>query len=512
MKHQRRRDCDKKPDVSERVRYTDNTDSNNKRDASSSDVAEYIDPDKGTGTDKDAGKGKDTGADKDQVSISKKQVTTNDDDYDIDSEYGLLLDYMDYEDSVDGEKRGPPDVVEGFFIGKILGGIIKPAFKYISAGFKVIGDWIKKLPIIGFFGNLVLLGAQIFELCSELGSNPFMTILKILMLIGGCFLSMAAILLYILLSLGPAQLVGIIFAFMATWVICMGGTLLLGAYILFMTLLFAILWVLNLFTNGALTFLLRCENSPDAWYSQPGYAFANKFRRMFLCFQPCSPCWKRSSGIMCKKLQRSFPAFCPQQQIFGLYQKSKEHENSDPALFNKHIPDPSFYKAKLAEREALILDSLRQKKQFLGGCHSGLQRYNYLTKHICANVETVDGLLGAHPAEPNGTATSTETLKSACRQVYCDYAVSVNRLNQPEATRIATPPCQWCNATKKIDLQASASSVRASEIFMTCLLLLMIGLIMLFVLFSLCQYSSKMPVNFHARSRDQREAYECVCP
>ena len=391
------------------------------------------------------------------------------------------------DDGVEVNEDG--DVVEGFIIGKIFKIIFKPIFGFITSGFGFIGKFV--MPIISFFLNIAMMAILIGKLAANFVKNPFMTIFKIIMLIGGIMLSIALLLGYIILMLGIAQGIGAVLSYFAATIICSVQTLLLLILWLIATLVFIVIWILNILTGGMLTFLMRCENQPDAWYTQPGYGQGNEYKRFFLCFMPCSSGWKRIFGGVCRKQQKSCPGFCPQQNIYGYFADLQSRARIQPYVFDEHLPDTRFYNMRLDEKQTVILKTLSEKKSFLGSCSSKLSDFDFMNKHICTNLNNLDDKIY--------TEEHKSRMRAMCRQVFCDFKVSLESGGKPLATEHINSGCTWCKDIAEPPQNESFLGDDAAKEFLVCLLMLIIGTVSCFLILTVHGYMD-IPIHTHRLS------------
>jgi hypothetical protein len=393
---------------------------------------------------------------------------------------------------------------------KKFGQMIKNAFKKFGKmfvdGFKKVGKALGKffLPFIKFFIYIGLTAYLIGMFFKDFVTNPFVTLLKILMLIGSIVFAIALLLIYILLSIGPALLMGYIFSVVGALLLCFLEFLLYLAIVVLSFVVFTVIWILDMLTGGVLTFLLRCENHPDAWYRQPGFERGNAFKRVLLCFAPCASGWRRTSiGGFCVKQVKSCPAYCPQQQIFGFYSDLAERGKSGggPYIYDRFLPDMQFYGKDVNKKRDAILKTYKDKNVFLGQCLRNMKDYNFVTRHVCSNVDVITESVLLHSGQVNSSqqnllidAAYAEEVKSKlralCKQSFCNFDFKLGPDGKPLSyRRDMSGSEQWCNWMKPDggDGMETVTDDALGE-FLICLMLLIIGTVACFLIITVQGY------------------------
>lgn len=171
-----------------------------------------------------------------------------------------------------------------------------------------------------------------------------------------------------------------------------------------------ILWLLDLVTFGAIRYLTRCEETPDAWYKRGNFVYDNITRAIFLCQYPCAMRFKPSTygGMVCVKTQPSETPYCPQSNIYRLY---KGEGIVKPALMNEFTPDLDFWSKSASERQDAIAAFFQKRQTFLGDCCKKMAPYQGVLTNICANWDTI-------PLQDD-TPQNRQLLKNLCCQSFC---------------------------------------------------------------------------------------------
>ena len=373
---------------------------------------------------------------------------------------------------------------------------LKWAFWHVIDGLKGVWFWVKDKilkiapwilnifsDILQFFKNLFLAGKFIALTAAEIIENPFQGILKIMLLLAGIALGIALFLIYIVLSMGPAIIIGFVYAWVAAVAIAIIETVLYVLVSWIATFSFVIVWIFNVILQGGLTFLLRCENDADSWFTRPGFAQRNGFKRFIFCFRPCSAGWLRKSGVFCVNQQQSCPVYCPQQQIYGFFNDPKQRAKLQPYIFDRHIPDSSFNTTSAMNKRGVLLKTLATKKEFLGQCSQGMASFDFINRHVCSNVNVLD------PAKFDDETKAK--MRSLCKQAYCDYAIEKAANGAPVARLAGVNPYTWCSA---LGDGGPGNQVRGADDpikeFLICIYLLIMGTVISFVTMTLKNYMS----------------------
>lgn len=357
-----------------------------------------------------------------------------------------------------------------------LGNVLKSVFsKFANAIVKFFR------PLAQFFINIGLLAVSIGGFMIEFVRNPFLALFKLILMIWSLIWSIVWLVIYVVLSLGPAQLVGQVFGVLAGTLLCIWAMVL---YILLSIVSFAfftVLWILNIVLGGILTPMLRCENTPDSWYKRSGFERGNVYTRLFLCFTPCSKGWRRIFGGLCVNPTNSCPSFCPQQQIFGYVTDDALTRTFTtgmrPYVFDKFVPDLTFYGKDLDERRQSMLAAAKEKRRFLGKCIHGMRDYDFVTRHICANIHNLDG--------KDFNDETKSKLRTLCRQAFCEYDVKIEYNGEPVAAfrpgAAAGAQTGWCGALTEADGRPPPLDESVMREFLLCLMMIIIGLLACFL-------------------------------
>jgi hypothetical protein len=190
-------------------------------------------------------------------------------------------------------------------------------------------------------------------------------------------------------------------------------------YVTFMLALFAglaaisiVLWIADLLTFGLVRWLTRTENSLDAWYSRPNFAFGNVAARFFIAQLPCRNRFKPdASGFICERQKAEEPSFCPQAQIYRLYSKVYEKAiGHGPDIYDDFKSSIAFRAMEKEDREQAVRTFFRSKQAFLTTCKTATAPYDTYGKAICANIDKTEI---AEPADK-------KLLTRLCHQAHCE--------------------------------------------------------------------------------------------
>ena len=304
---------------------------------------------------------------------------------------------VDAEGNPRSEDARVDDVVESFIS---LGGIVK-ALSSIAAFFKNIGS----------------IGEALAKLFMNFPTDPLGSILGLISIIIGMILGLILMLIWIMLTIG---LLPLLLAFWWMWFSTITLGVLYTVWLVFLALLLAIpyfgLWLIDMPTNGFITRLMHCENSPGQWHSRNRLSDDNAYIRYFpFCTGPCGSRYTVSwSGCCCDRLPDYMPDLCPQQQIYNIATSGPLSGLGDllggPVAIAKYSPDGKFYNKSVAQKRKVLIGVLKKKVAWYQRCYDTLEDKDYLNKHLCAVFDKL-GL----------TKTALTKLAVVCSECYCNY-------------------------------------------------------------------------------------------
>jgi hypothetical protein len=285
-----------------------------------------------------------------------------------------------YKDGEVKEEKKKPQVVEHF-------GFLK--------GLLSVGE---------FFGAIMKVALGL----ATLFIDPIGTITWLIKVIIGLLLTIVLIIVYTILSIPPFNFIFFgLYIFLFIIVMGVVRTLFFTLIFVWIGLASVILWVLDL-PGGYISKIMRCENLPSMWYERSNLLYGNKYNRILLCQYPCNNRFTPAFGGMgCMGKGRLDPDFCPQAQVFRIYNGLKPNS---PYIMDKYIPDLNFARLKKEGRKAVIVNHFKKKQKFLERCYDANTPYDGLVKTICANCDVV----------PLENEKDRKKLKHLCKQIYCD--------------------------------------------------------------------------------------------
>jgi hypothetical protein len=370
-------------------------------------------------------------------------------------------------------------IMEGF---KIITDAIGMAFQFVidlvaGAGLDWLTDFVTF--ILALFKNVFLVGMFIAKFATELISNPFKAIFSLLKLIFGVVFGVAMFILWIVLELtfvakGIGYLFAVIAAFCVSWVLMM---VYIAIWILW-SIIFVILWALNVILGGLLTRFMRCENDPDNWYKGAGFASDNVWRKFLLCFSPCAGGWKKLAGVLCVKDNNSAPHFCPQQEIYGFY-RDVERTKNKKYVYDMYVPDARFRYFDEEKKKEIIVETLHHKKKYIGTCNRNMAHWDFAPKTICANLQNMSDM----------SAENKVKLSELCKQAYCDYDIEDAENGDPVAVFTGKSDIKWCKLLRLPSLEKVPVDEEVVNEFLSCILLLIVGLVVSFVVITMKGYN-----------------------
>jgi hypothetical protein len=268
--------------------------------------------------------------------------------------------------------------------------------------------FLKGLMSIGqFFLNILKVAVKIAELVTK----PFEMLLFIIKMVIGIAIGLVLIIIYTILTIPPfVWIIYGIYFFVFKMVL-----LAVMSYFYFMlfigfAIVSGILWVLDLILGGFTTQSIisrsmRCENSPDVWYTRANIINDNIYTRALFCQSPCAERFS-PSGLVCTRTDSVQPSYCPQAQVYRIYKGLKI---SNPYSMGEFKPSLNFYTKTKELKELEVQNYFIKRQDFLQKCSKSNDEYDYLIKTICANSEYVK--------LPN--EDDRAKLKGLCKQIYC---------------------------------------------------------------------------------------------
>ena len=322
---------------------------------------------------------------------------------------------------------GSSSTGENFFggaIGAAIGGAIgnsvdadgKPRRPDIEEGFGLaaIGDALSSIG--NFFINIGQMASALGNLFTQFPNDPFGSIIGLFTIVLGIQFGLIFLLLYILLTV-----TGIFFVALFAWVTVytMGAGLIYTWYLVLLTVMVAIpyfgLWLIDMPTGGLVVRMMRCEAKLDAWFAQPGYAEDNGFAHFLpFCMRPCPERYVPSVGGTCCSARKPYmPDYCPQQQVFRILRAGKLPSDRGPAAFIKYTPVPGFASMPYPQKRLAIIAAYKDKVEWYQTCYASLTGHDYLTRHVCDNVDLLGDAVDAE---------GVLAMSAVCHDCFCEYA------------------------------------------------------------------------------------------
>jgi hypothetical protein len=161
---------------------------------------------------------------------------------------------------------------------------------------------------------------------------------------------------------------------------------------LIMAIFYLFIWLLDMVTGGLFLKIMRCENLPNKWYTQPGYFLNNKYVRGFMCNFTCSTRYQPSdNGMWCDRLPIGRPSFCPQQILYNAVQTVINDipspiitgTTSDRKLMYKFIIPASYYGLDEIGKKTKIVTFLKNKRNYLNRCYKYNKEFSTFALASC---------------------------------------------------------------------------------------------------------------------------------
>ena len=284
-----------------------------------------------------------------------------------------------------------------------------------------LGDLFSLVGAIGnLMGNIGTIVNTFAGIIMSFVRNPFMALIQFLVLTLSVMITIPLVILYFIcdvLMLGWA-FSAVYGAILATWW-CVAYTLFLIITVILVAIPYFFLWLLDIMTGGMVSRLMRCENSPNGWYADPGFVEHNEYSSAPMsCWGPCAQRYKQTYGGTCCGARSGFmPDFCPQQQIYRIYEKGAiPSSDPGPVAFVNYTPQPGFNAMTMLQKKGSIETAYMEKIGWYQTCYDGMNKQDYLTRHICDNVDVLFPY--EHPSPPPQVNV---TLSTVCKEIFCDY-------------------------------------------------------------------------------------------
>ena len=376
-------------------------------------------------------------------------------------------------------------------------------------GYQSSPDVVETVSITGALGaitnfilNIKFVGIAIARFGKQFPKDPFGSIIGILSLILGVILGLIFMLLYLFLTFtGAFWLLLCVWGIIITFVTAILYTIYQFIMSILMAIPYFVLWLIDMTTGGLVSRMLRCENLPDDWVDLPNYADSNTWQRTaFMCFKPCGARFT-PVGCMCKRRKFYLPDYCPQQQIYRAFVgkgiKGGLARFDAPYVFEKYSPMAGFGRIGLQKKQKMIISAYRDKMAWYQKCYASLEDYDYVNRHVCRNVDLVEGLMDSERRK----------LTTLCRESYCDYRPTHGKIGGIKSGIKATMTGEeearagvMCGAlygkkrpgTDKADDNNSSLSGPGTSLMRRVLLMLMLVLASLAMFYSMLQAAKQM--------------------
>lgn len=332
------------------------------------------------------------------------------------------------------------NLFEDFYTDALDGDVVEH-FGFLK-GLLSIGDFF--MSILGVAKGL-----------AKLITNPF----AIIMMIIGFILAAVLMVAYILLTAIFAH----VWCFAFLWAVAtvlmpaVFFTLLYVILIIPLTVVYTVLWIIDMATGGLVMLLMRCENLPTGWYKYATYAYGNRYERaMLACTLRCAsryrPLLVPFLGL-CQRLSANEPSFCPQAVAYRMY---RGEPVQDPSAFEDYVATPNTALMDDGSRRSYLQSTFLNKRRHLNVCDDSINDdYMGMGKKGDYNYYHVVGAAcrhGAHSKFVAGKPEREQALTEACRVTYCD-----------PISPAAKPDMCMCGAPKPVPRVGGAGSAQEAS-------------------------------------------------
>jgi len=270
------------------------------------------------------------------------------------------------------------------------------------------------MSIASFFKSLVDVALAIAMLFANFPLDPLGTIFGLLSIIIGIIVSILLILVYMLLTFTLVAYIVILYLSIWWSLLVPWWVFLWYSLMTFLTsIAFFILWLIDLVAQGAVTKMMSCENLPDSWATSGNYVYGNIHERSTLylgaVMTKCFSRYRPRYVLMCERMPRLVPDFCPQQQIYRFYKGIDNTFLKGPTMFTEYRPPLGFRKKGMNTRIQEMMRSYEQKREWNDTCSKELKAYDYVNMHFCSDPKAGAKLSGGN----------SSVLKAYCMDAYC---------------------------------------------------------------------------------------------
>jgi hypothetical protein len=252
------------------------------------------------------------------------------------------------------------------------------------------------------------------HLFSQFLKRPFATLVRIFIVLLGTLFGFLLTLLHASMTFSlVAWALMALYAYVMTFAIEVWRTVIELLLIFLGFIAYVCLWMLDTWFGGAVSAVMQCDNLPDAWTTQPGFAYGNLYTRFgLMCMVPCTRRFASAGyGCCCKRTPRYQPDLCPQQIIYGI-----AHGLGSPDMYvlDRYMPDIRFSHKPLNERQAEVVKAFKVKMRWYQRCYAALDRYDYLNEHVCAMLPQLTKHLKL-------SVEDAKRMGVLCRECYCEH-------------------------------------------------------------------------------------------
>lgn len=155
---------------------------------------------------------------------------------------------------------------------------------------------------------------------------------------------------------------------------------------------YMVLWVIDMITGGLILKIMRCENLPSKWFSQPGFFFDNKYTRSFMCNSTCAKRFVPSDGSSwCNRMRRGRPMYCPQQILYNAADVVINNQTSGNSITNakenellyKFVIPPAYYTSGEVKKKRMIAEYIKDKAAYNKDCFAFEKKYSDFGITVC---------------------------------------------------------------------------------------------------------------------------------
>lgn len=277
----------------------------------------------------------------------------------------------------------------------------------------------------------------------------------------------------------------------------------------FVSTWYLLIWLIDLFTGGAIMRAMRCENVPSAWYKRPGYFFNNKYMKAVFCHYPCASKFIPSTNnSWCDRIPLRRPHYCPQQLLYMAAEAVIGNGSPPqlPSLYKFFIP-PDYYTLTDEQKKEKLKEFFDDKKFYLEKCKRFKPIHDKASLYDEFAITACDFFTEQRKKQTqlyNDNSTIIDNALKLCNDAYCVYTYQgkknkASAVSKPAENK-SCPFCKELNKPEDIvssELDEEEGNVLLAKAFLySIIIFVVIIIIVVLVYFYASDYHFNFASNF----------------